>query len=143
MSMERPINKIIESMYEDNIRAEVIIHVPTMLAHDSFPDAAREAFMEDDPDTVWEAIGIEPPYDLDDEGLIFEHLMDEGKTGFLIRFATPVPTDIEADHHSLSWGFYSMHWIYSETYQEACEKALEWREQFIERKRKEALAGVA
>lgn len=130
---------MIDMMFENNIRAEAIIHIPTMLAQDYWPDIAREAFMEDEPDRIWEEIGIEPPYDLDDEGLIFEHLTDNRKFGYLVKFATPVPQDIEAYSHRLSWGYYSMKWIYAESYEQACEKALDWRQEFIDRKRKKAL----
>lgn len=134
-------NSTVENMYENHIRTELIIHLPTMLSQDSFPDVAKEAFMEDDPDIVWEAIGVEPPYDLDDEGLIFEHLMDHRKTGFLVKFATPVPKDIKNDCHRLSWSYYATQWIYADTYQEACDRATEWRSQFIDRKRKAAMEG--
>ena len=130
---------LIDMMFENNIRAEAIIHIPTMLAQYAWPDIAREAFMEDEPDRIWEQIGIEPPYDLDDEELIFEHLTDNRKFGYLVQFATPVPLDIEADSHHLSWGFYSMKWIYAETYEQACEKAVEWRQAFVETKRKKAI----
>lgn len=118
---------------------EAIIDIPTMLAQDAWPDIAREAFMEDEPDRIWEEIGIEPPYDLDDEGLIFEHLTDNQKFGYLVKFATPVPQDITADSHRLSWGYYSIKWIYAESYEQACEKALDWRQEFIDRRREKAL----
>jgi len=130
---------MIDMMFENNIRAEGIIHIPTMLAQDAWPDIAREAFMEDEPDQIWGEIGIEPPYDLDDEGLIFEHLTDNRKFGYLVKFATPVPQDITADSHRLSWGYYSMKWIYAESYEQACEKALDWRQEFINRRREKAL----
>jgi len=84
---------------------------------------------------LWESIGIEPPYDLDDPGLIFDHLMDNDKSGFLVKFATPVPQNIKDGSHSMSWGYYAAKWIYADTYQEACEKALAWRCQFVESKR--------
>jgi hypothetical protein len=94
----------IDSMFEGNIRAEVIIHLATMLAQDLFPPVATEAFMEEDPEPLWESIGIEPPYDLDDPGLIFDHLMDNEKSGFLVKFSTPVPQNIKADEsHRMSW----------------------------------------
>lgn len=134
---------MIDMMFDNNVRAEAIIHIPTMLAQDAWPDIAREAFMEDEPDRIWEEIGIEPPYDLDDEGLIFEHLTDNRKFGYLVKFATPVPQDITADSHRLSWGYYSMKWIYAESYEQACKKALDWREKFVARKREQALKDQA
>ena len=130
---------LIELVFEHQIRAESIVHIATMMGHDSWPECAKEAFMEAEPEPVWEEIGIEPPYDLDDEGLVFEHLMDNRKTGYLVQFATPVPQDIEADCHRLSWGLYTTKWIYAETYEKACEKALDWRQEFIDRKREKAL----
>ena len=131
---------MIDMMFDNSVRAEAIIHIPTMLAQDAWPEIAREAFMEDDPDPIWEEIGIEPPYDLDDEGLIFEHLTDNRKCGYLVKFATPVPEDIKADSHRLSWGYYKMQWIYAESYEQACEKALDWRQELIDKKRTKALA---
>lgn len=140
MSMQEA---IIDMMFENSIRAEVIIHITTMLAQDAWPEIAREVFMEDDPDQIWETIGLEPPCELDDEGLIFEHLQDHRKFGYLVKFATPVPQDIEADHQRLSWGYYTMKWIYAESFDQACEQALDWRQEFIDRKRKAALEDEA
>ena len=134
---------MIDMMLENNVRAEAIIHLPTMLAQDAWPEVAEEAFMQEDPDEIWKAIGIEEPYDLDDQGLIHEYLRDERKWGYLVKFATPVPQDVEADHHRLSWGYYAMKWIYADTYEKACELALDWREEFVERKRKKALKDMA
>lgn len=131
--------ELIDMMNENSVRAESIIHLATMLAHDQWPDAAKEAFMEEEPERIWSAIGIEPPYDIDDEGLIFEHLMDHSRLGFLVSFATPVPQDIGHESWRLSWGYYRMEWIYADTYEQACEKALDWRQEFVDRRREEAL----
>ncbi|MBY5938021.1 hypothetical protein [Marinobacter nauticus] len=135
--------ELIDMMNENSLRAESIIHLATMLAHEQWPEAAKEAFMEEEPERIWSAIGIEPPYDLDDEGLIFEHLMDHSKLGYLVSFATPVPQDINHESWRLSWGYYRMKWIYADTYESACYKALEWREKFVSQKREEALKDLA
>lgn len=133
----------IDMMFENNVRAEVIIHIGTTLAHDQWPDIAREAFMEDEQEPIWDAIGLEPPYDMEDEALIFDHLSEHRKYGYLVKFATPVPVNIKPESHRISWGYYAAKWIYSEHYETAAEMALEWRQDFIDRKRKKALEETA
>jgi hypothetical protein len=134
-------NKIRENFFDNCIRPEAIIHLGTQcLDNNSWPDVAKDAF-QDDFENVWEAIGIDPPAeDVDDIEIIEEHLRHNKKYGFLVQFATPVPTDIKENCYSLSWGYYTTQWIYADTYESACEKAVQWQADYINGKRKKAAA---
>lgn len=126
--------EIIKEFFDESIRVEQLIHIGTMCADEAWSSIAQFAF-DDDHESVWNAIGIEPPDDDDNEST-FMHLMDHLKTGFLVEFATPVPQKIYSDGSFMfSWSNYTTTWIYDESFEQACQKALEWRRKFIEKKR--------
>ena len=124
-----------------SLRAEAIIHIGSMLA-DEWPDIAKDAF-SDDWNEIWEALCLEDEVDdeLEDEledgdyGEISQFLCDNVIFGFLVQFATPIPEDFTAYGHSGSWGYYTMKWIYAETYEAACAAAMKWQDEYIEKKR--------
>ena len=128
--------KISSEFFDRSIRVETLIHIGTMCVSDSWPSVAQDAFEESNED-VWQAIGIEEPHYSDADSWS-EALIDARKTGYLVQFATPIPRDFYEDGFSFSWGFYTLEWIYAETLEEACVKAIAWQEEFIEKKRKEA-----
>lgn len=128
--------EIIRAFFDSTIRVETLIHIGTMCMDHAWPRIAEEAF-EDDYEDIWKAIGIEPPEDEDRE-LISVYLVDNCKKGFLVQFATPMPDRFNEGGFSFSWSWYTTHWIYDETYEGACKKALAWQREFIEQKRKAA-----
>jgi hypothetical protein len=129
-----------ELFFDNSIRPEEIIHLGLQCIDDySWPNAAEEAF-EDDFYLVWNAIGIPPPRENDDEKwAIAEHLAhNNNKRGFLIKFATPVPTGFSENGYSTNgWGYYATKWIYADSFDAACEEAGRWHKEYIDRKRKE------
>lgn len=122
-----------EEFFNNSIRPEKIIHLGTQCIDDcSWTDDAEEAFMNDF-ERVWEAIGISPPEEEPDElWAIAEHLLHGKKNGFLIQFATPMPRNItKGGSYSFSWGAYTTHWVYADSFEIACEKAIEWKNEYI------------
>lgn len=125
---------IISEFFDRSIRVEKLIHIGTMCMDEwAWPSIARDAF-EDDAEDVWEALGLEEP-EIQDTSEWCEVLVDCRKVGFLIEFATPIPWEFSENSWSSPWSCYHTKWIYGDTFEEACEKALEWQEEFIESKR--------
>ncbi len=130
--------QIIGDLFDSALRVEKLIHIGTMCMDDSWPDIASESFEEDFND-VWAAMGISEP-DESCESEWSEALRDARKLGFLVQFATPVPDRFyDGGSYSFSWAFYTLHWIYDDSLESACVRALEWKEEFIEKKRANAL----
>lgn len=134
-------NEIREAFFDNAIRAEVVLHLGTQCWDNSaWPEAAKEAF-EYDQESVWKAIGIEPPADGEEETwAIEEHLRNHKIFGFLVKFATPIPDDIALNSYSFSWGYYTTEWIYADTYKAACEKAVTWQAEYLAQLRAAAVA---
>jgi hypothetical protein len=129
-----------ELFFDNSIRPDEIIHLGLQCIDEySWPDAATEAF-EDDFDQVWDAIGLSPPGDNEDEKwAIADHLLHNNKHGFLIKFATPVPISFSENGYSTNgWGYYTTKWIYADSFDEACEEAMRWHQEYIDKKRAKA-----
>ena len=139
-NLKQSMKEILEVFYENNIRADLILHLGTQCF--TQPDeccwsyAAKDVF-DDEPDEVWEAIGLDIP---EHSGLdaISEYLVDNNKLGFLVRFATPVPHHITQNGYSYSWGRYTTKFVYGETYEVACRKAIDWKKVYIAKKKAKA-----
>jgi hypothetical protein len=129
--------QIAEEFQGRSLRAEVIIHIGSMLA-DEWPESAKDAFSYDW-DEVFLDLGLkneaEVGLEWDEYEEISEFLYNNGIFGFLVQFATPIPEDFTAYGHSGSWGYYTMKWIYAETYEDACVAAMKWQDEYIEKKR--------
>lgn len=130
--------QIANEFFDRSIRVEKLLHLGTMCMGDAWAATAQEAF-EDDAD-IWAALGMaEPEPERDGPEAWGEAICDARKLGFLVQFATPMPDRFYEDGFSFSWGWYTTHWIYDESFETACEKALKWQEEFIERRRAKAL----
>ena len=122
------------AMFDSTIRAEMIIHIGCQMIDDALPSYVRDVF-NDCGDEVWEALGLSAP----DEGEsaneleLSDYLCDNRKQGYLVQFATPVPKNFNEGQTmwSVSWGHFALGWVYGNSMQECCEKALEWRKTFI------------
>lgn len=130
--------EISETFFDVSIRAELIIHIGTQLLDGCTSDAVEEAF-NDDWSQIWEALGCRPTEDgeSDMEDVSYYLRNQVEKQGYLVKFATPVPHRFTEHGYAFSWGYYTSSWIYAETYEEACQKAIEWQAEYVERKRKE------
>ncbi|MDY0164638.1 hypothetical protein [Desulfobotulus sp.] len=122
-----------------SLRAETIIHIGSMLAGE-WPESAKDAFSYDW-DDVFLDLGLKNEAEVGLEWNEYEEisqfLWDNGKSGFLVQFATPIPENFTARGHSGSWGYYTTKWIYAETYEDACAAAMKWQDEYIEKKRKQ------
>lgn len=130
--------KIIEYFYDNSIRAEKIIHLGIQCIDELSPDVKEE--FKYDYNEISSALGLESPDLLDgDDEDISSLFIESGKLGFLIKFATPVPKfySDNSDSYSFSWSFCRMEWIYGETLEEACKKAIEWKEVYINSEKQE------
>mgnify|MGYP000867274884 CR=1 FL=1 len=125
--------KIISDFFDSSIRVEKLIHLGTMCMDDVWPEIASEAF-EEDAEDVWEALEHLEPDDACKEEWS-ETLRCIRKLGFLVQFATPVPYGFSGNGYSCSWGQYTTQWIYGDSFELACARALKWQEEFIEASR--------
>ena len=73
---------------------------------------------------------------------IEETLTQNGKLGWLVEFATPVPRDFyesgDSRGYSFSWGHYRLTWFYGETFEACCQQAITWQAEFIKACREKA-----
>lgn len=132
----KKMKQIISEFFDSSIRVEKVIHIGTMCMDSAWPDIARKAF-EYDPTDVWAALGLQEP-EIEDSDEWGEVLREGRKLGYLIQFATPIPDDFYDGGYSFSWGWYTTHWIYDDSFESACAKALKWQDEFIERRRAKA-----
>ena len=131
---------MLETFFDNDIRPDEIIHLGLQCMNEySWPDAAEVAF-EQDFEQVWAALEIPPPEeDEDEKWAIAEHLLRNGKTGFLVKYATPVPTRFSDNGYSTNgWGYYTTKWIYADEFEYTCRQAIKWQREYIERKRRAA-----
>lgn len=128
--------RLIEQLYDANVRAEEIIHLGTQCLGDNAASVIDDA-LNQDWDGIWAAIGRGEPQG-DELDFVAEHIVDKRIFGFLVQFATPVPKHITDDSYSFSWGWYHTRWIYADSFDDACQQALVWRTDYIARQREKA-----
>ena len=123
--------------HEHNLRAEQIIHLGAQACCGPEADAVTEAF-ENDGEEIWEALGLPETYlELGDQ--LDEILLQEGRTGFLVQIATPVPQQFyDGGAYSSSWGCYHCHWFYGDTLEQAFNKALKYKQEWLAKRRAKA-----
>ena len=125
-------NTIREQFYENDIRAETIIHLGTMCLSEGLSEPAHDAFCYDD-EEVWRAIGLPRANEWVDgeyvfeSGFIAEELAKHGKLGWLVKFAPVVHYDLSGGGISPSLAGYSEKWFYGETFEACCQQAITWR----------------
>lgn len=78
-------------------------------------------------------------YDDIDPEVFMGLTIDEGLYGFMVEFATPVPTGFtESGSYSLGFGYYERKWFYTEAFDEALfNRAKKWAESVEAYARKE------
>ncbi len=121
--------QIASQFYDKSIRAEVVLHLPTMCFDpEAWSDCASEAFAQD-ADQISTVLGIPELAEELQNWEISEWLTTGKRFGFLIQFATPQPEFSAAGEPiSASWGWMRTTWIYADTYDEACLLAIQWRD---------------
>lgn len=129
--------QIISDFYNEIIRAETILHLAIQCIDEAHAPDAKDALSLDWED-IWNALGCEIPESESTPEEISDYLRNKGINGFLVKFATPVPQYIDGDGYSVTWSWYATKWIYSETLEGACQKALKWKSEYIENKKAKA-----
>lgn len=130
-------SQVAQEFYDNSIRFESIVHFASMCIDYAFPDAAEDAFNQNW-EEVWRAIGIDAPEDGSEEDMeyISDYLNANGKAGFLIQVATPIPEFHDKNSFiSKGWGWYTTKWIYVENFEDAIPLAHEWKSEYIEKER--------
>lgn len=124
----------VQRMSTHNVRAEEIFHLETMLNTSyTLPDTIKDA-LELDTDEILEALGI--AFDDEDNYTddVQELLQHSEKTGWLIRFSTPVPVFYNDDgvaSYNYSWAHYANSWFYGQDFDAMCEEAITRSQRFV------------
>lgn len=143
---------ILQKLYEETARMDrCILLAGAMAGGDAFPDDLNDFFNDENRESIEMCFGKIPDYvDIDARRYerseaVYEWLLNAGKLGYLIQFATPVMTQIDGNLSSFSWGYYNTTWIYSDTLDEAIEKGLKWVEsrRAAEKKKAKKKGGAA
>jgi len=130
--------ELISEMYDASVRAETIIHLGTMAWDEEGASEILTDEFESDPEPLLEATGLDRDaiYELFE---FSEALRDERKSGWLVKFSTPVPASFDArGNYSFSWGYYTSKWMYGDDYEQLCREALQWQSDFVQRRRQKA-----
>lgn len=131
------INQVTRDFFDLCIRPDVILHLGTCCT-DCWPDAAREMF-EESSDEVWKAMGLVHPDEEDDcEDFWTDILRVYKRHGWLVQFTTPVVRYSAKGTGSFSWGHCQIFWLYGETYEDVCEKAVAWVEKYHDEEKTKA-----
>lgn len=126
--------EIASEFYDKSIRAETVLHLATMCAEsDAWPSIVSDAFAQD-AEQIAEALDIPELADELEDWEVSEWLMSHKKLGFLVLFGTPNPEFSDSGEViTASWGWTRCQWFYSETYDQACRMAIEWRDRLYAR----------
>lgn len=122
--------KIINRFYDSNSRIEKMFLLAGVLADESMPQDVEDFFTDEDFKTYKEIFGKIPGYvkdDMDDGGssALPAWLLDTGKLGFLVQFATPIMKQC-GKGATFSWGCYYTKWVYGNTLDEALKSGFKW-----------------
>lgn len=138
-------SQLLQSMVDNQVRAEEILHIGTMLhASEQLPDTLKEA-LDMDVDDILEVMSLPA---VDDDGEYTDPvdvIAEQRKNGWLVRFSTPVPEFYiheGAVHHRRSWGHHANSWFYGDDYEQLCNEAIEWANQFFEERRQKFNAKI-
>lgn len=120
-----------EKLFDAQVRFNHMFWIPAVLAD---PPCEMENMIEDD---LWDADKIlaEAPWlkEMLDEGAVdaeevVSEMYNRNMRGFIAQVATPYPYKFSADGKSWqsSWGSTRIEWIYADTLDALCAKAMEW-----------------
>lgn len=127
-----------EVFEQANLRMECVVDIASLIGSGSFerqflPDNLDDFCCNECDPRVIHKSALEIMRIIDNEGedreafVVGEALLQSGKTGLLVKFATPVRKWVKGrDAYSASWGRYYTGWVYADTYEKAVELGLEW-----------------
>jgi hypothetical protein len=123
--------EIIERLWEENARVErVILLAGALASEDDIPSDLDDFLDDEDDETIEKCLGKIPDWvsekSMDRKIDIAQWLIETGRLGVLIQFATPIMTPLDEGAMSFSWGSYTTTWVYADTINEAIDKGLAW-----------------
>ena len=123
--------EIIERLWEENARVErVILLAGALASEDDIPSDLDDFLDDEDDETIEKCLGKIPDWvskeNRDRKSDIAQWLIEAGRFGVLVQFATPIMTPLGEGAMSFSWGFYTTTWVYADTIDEAVDKGLAW-----------------
>lgn len=134
--------RIMNELFDGNIRIENLFHMELVTACDSMPESFWEVF-NDDHEEVLKAIGLRNKdisgyADLESKSELMDFLLDNKVTGFLIHFSTPVPRDFEFRDDgefvccSSGWGISTWSFAFGSTLEDALEQAIKVQQEYFD-----------
>lgn len=126
-----------QKFYDNSIRLDKIIWLASNL--DRHSSDVQDAF-EHDYEGIEKALGVKAG-SLEDAAEDWEgfgsKLAREGKVGFLVQAATPIPDYFDNGTTNLSWGWFQSKWFYTEALDENfLNKLIDWRAGVMESEKK-------
>lgn len=131
---------IAQVFFDNSLRVENMIWLPGAIADQEALSEAFENFVNDDmPSNVDRPVYAQLPAlqqfagmdDLPEPEDVAEVLLNT--PGFLFQLARPVYRYRDGKMAEFSWGYYHTEWLYAETIEQICERAIEqvtrWEEQ--------------
>lgn len=123
--------EIIDRLGEENARVErVILLAGALASEDAIPSDLDDFLDDEDDETIEKCLGRIPDWvsekSMDRKIDIAQWLIETGRLGVLIQFATPIMTPLDEGAMSFSWGSYTTTWVYADTINEAIDKGLAW-----------------
>lgn len=121
---------------DGNIRVEKIIWLASETSHADSPSEQFRDFLDYAAEDCAALLFPDLSEDEAEEVLsCAEEVLDllnlDGRRGFLVQVATPVPQGFNKEGTSwrMSWGYYQTKWFYVEAIHDVVPKAKEWAEQ--------------
>ena len=113
-----------------------------LASEDAIPSDLDDFLDDEDDETIEKCLGEIPDW-VSKEGIdrnldIAQWLIEAGRLGVLVQFATPVMTPLGEGATSFSWGFYTTTWVYADTIDEAIRKGLAWVKECRSKENEEA-----
>lgn len=135
--------EIIERLWEGNARVErVILLAGALASEDDIPSDLDDFLDDEDDETIEKCLGKIPDWvsgkSMDRKIDIAQWLIETGRLGVLIQFATPIMTPLDEGAMSFSWGSYTTTWFYADTIDEAIDKGLAWVKECRSKENEEA-----
>lgn len=129
----KSLDQFATDFFDNSLRTEVVIPLCTSIIDDTVPYCFEQELATDAEEMI-AAIGLGKEFEKAELEEISEEIFTRCKSGFLIKFATPVPQNIRYPRvsYSCSWSYYSTKWIYKDTFENCLKEGLRWREAYIE-----------
>ncbi len=113
-----------DKLSEAELSIHSVIYLSGALVGDAVPDELED--LCDEIDDLSKVFPDAPEDVAHDSELLKEWLLELGRFGYLVKFATPVMRRLGSDATSFSWSRYYTRWVYAETMDDAIELGTKW-----------------